>query len=594
MSRWFDLEITNRSSKAEEAARILKERIHDIPVLELEFALCHLHIVFNDGHVEGYMLQMDASVDQKVRVDISAGCRRDFIAGVGELLKRFMSASDPSELELGSWAFAPRHPMRVHYMPGHFGNSFEVCWSGEMNRYLEDLALAGASGYGDWFDPNDMPDPYRSHVFHSTSMFLWRRKKEWMTYSQRLGLDNVLVVTPNIGFVDQMRPEWVGVRDHELRVQGQVLCPSKQEARQVIIQNHRNLFTDLHASGIQLDKLVCVPYDDGGCACHACQPYYPVFLKLVQEIVGVAREYYPELKIDICGWWTSEEERQQLREFIDGPAREWFSCFQYSATYGVYALPDIRPQIGDMRLGSFLHIGFSNDRRDVYIKTGIHSAPDRLQSVIRSFDAQQCQGFMTYNESFGDHYNAFVASQLGWNPSASVREITVFYCHLILGLRGEHASRMTEVLMDMQFLDSARAREWKRILVDLEPHIRVHRVQPWAFAHIRLKAELMYLDHEIETYLNKGNQVGADGRIRDGAQADGDAAESESIFHPVLPLMQKRLELSEQLWRQVYGLGVLRHILIPELMLPAWHKEYLDQTSVSVDHIRSGTMSSEA
>lgn len=571
LSRWFDLEVVHCSEAAEEANRILEERTREIPDNGAAHQRCHLQVTFIDRQMTGYALRLTSDTEdrEKVSVEIGAGQRRNFIAGVGELLKRLLAATSRSSLACGSWEFTPEYQSRVHYMPAHFGNSFEVAWSGEMRRYLEDLALAGASGYGDWFDPNDMPDPYHPHVYHSTSMFIWRRKKEWLSYSQQLGLDNVLVVTPNIGFVDQMRPEWVGVRDHRLRVQGQVLCPSNEAARAVILQNHRHLFADLQASGVRITKVVCAPYDDGGCGCSACQPYYPVFLDLIHDVYNVAKAHYPELKIDICGWWTSEEEMKQLQYFAAGPAREWFGSYQFSATYGVFALPDVRSQIDDLSLGCFLHIGFSNDNRDVYTKTGVHSASQRLQSVIRSFRAQQCQGFMTYNESFGDHYNAFVASQLGWNPDASVREITEFYCRLILGLTGEYADILAGLLLEMQHLDNSKAAQWKQALSEIRPHIRIHSWQPWAFEHIAMKAELMSLDYQIEL------QSGTD-------------------MLNVLPQIRQRLDLSERLWRQVYGLGVLRHILIPERMLPEWYQTYRQYVSDSNGNIDSGTMSLDA
>jgi hypothetical protein len=35
----------------------------------------------------------------------------------------------------------PKFPIRIHYMPAHFGNSFEVVWPLEMQRYMEDMAI---------------------------------------------------------------------------------------------------------------------------------------------------------------------------------------------------------------------------------------------------------------------------------------------------------------------------------------------------------------------------------------------------------------------------------------------------------------------
>ncbi|NCB64290.1 MAG: hypothetical protein EOM52_11960 [Clostridia bacterium] len=137
-----------------------------------------------------------------------------------------------------------------------------------------------------------MPDPYNPHVFCSISMTLWARKKEFLKIAKRLGLDTMLWVAHNVGFVDQMRPEWVGVKSHEHRVQGQVLCPSIPQAREVCLQNHKNLFCDLLQSGVEIDKVCFGPYDDGGCACELCQPYYPTFLSMVTEIMDISQLPY--------------------------------------------------------------------------------------------------------------------------------------------------------------------------------------------------------------------------------------------------------------------------------------------------------------
>ncbi|MBO9605683.1 MAG: hypothetical protein J7639_07015 [Paenibacillaceae bacterium] len=543
MQRRFAALCADVCPEAREAARIAEERLAELPGKAEQAE--SLTLAFRLRDADGYTLAMD----ETGTVVIEASRTRDFIAGVGALLEVLLAQGGrPGTMRIER---KPALQERIHYMPGHFGNSFEVCASGEMRRYLEDMALAGASGYGDWFDPNDMPDPYRPHVYHSSSMFLWRRKKEWLAYSAKLGLDNIVIVTPNVGFVDQMRPEWVGVRDHKLRVQGQVLCPSNPEARGVILDNQRRLFADLRQAGIPVARIVCAPYDDGGCACDRCQPYYPVFLALVGDIYETIRPSYPELKVDICGWWTSETESAQLRAFAEGTARDWYGSFLASAAYGVFELPDIRSQIGGMALGCFLHVGFSHDRRDVYIKSGVHIAPRRIRSVVRSFGAQRCDGFVTYNESFGDHYNTFIAGRLGWNLDADLRDETLFYVRLMFGLSGEAAERLADVLLDMEALDEERAAAWLDTLRELKPSVRVHPAQPWAFAHIEAKAELMALDRTIAAAL---------------AQEGG--------FELALPAMRERLARSERLWRFDYGFGVLRHILVPRNMLPEWYVEY--------------------
>ena len=534
--------------EAREAARIAVERIAEIASRAGNPERV-LHLKFVRGATEGFVLTVDSEA-----AIVSASIPREFVAGVGKLLELLRAAPSGGDMPTGRWEDNPRFPIRFHYMPAHFGNSFEVAWPGEMQRYMEDMALWGTSGYGDWFDPNDMPDPYNPHVYCSSSMTLWQRKKDFMRRANTLGLDTMLGIAHNVGFLDQMRPEWVGVRSLKHRVQGQVLCPSIPAARAICLRNHENLFMDLVESGVRLNKLAYGAYDDGGCACDRCQPYFPTFLKMVAEIHEIARRYFPGIKADLCGWWVAEEEVRQLKAFIAGPAKEWFNTFQFSVAYEAWATPESSSALAGLPLSVFFHIGYSNDNRDVYLTNGIHSAPKRIRSVIQGFAGAGSQGFHTYNESFGDHYNQFLCTRLGRHPDADIHELTLDYVRQMYSLLGKDAEDMMAVLMEMEMLESEKSSGWAVELERLRPRVTVPVRQPWAFEHVVLKADLMSLDHQIGT---------------------GESWRNINDVEPFLSLIKKRLDLSEKLWRTVYGLGILRHIFVPAFMMPVWHKNYL-------------------
>lgn len=523
------------SSLAGEAARIATERLGELPE---KLPMSALRLVQRSG--DGFWLQVDAAG----HVTIGAAESVNFIAGVGKLLELVLESVDvrrplaPVERE-----YLPKHSLRCHYLPGHFGNAFEVCSPGEMFRYLEDLALSGANGYGDWFDVNDMPDPYHSHVYCSNSMSLWQKKKQWLHFSTRLGMGNYLAAKTNLGYLDQMRPEWVGVRG--ARVQGQILCPSNPDARAVGMGNLRAVFDDLSSSGVKIERVSYGPYDDGGCACEKCQPYYSVFLGQVAQAHPMLQKYYPSLVGYLGGWWLGPEEFAQVREFVGGSARDWFAGFNFSASYDVFEVPDLRPSLGEVPLGCFLHLSFSGDRRDVYYKSGGHSAPRRIQSVIRSFEPAGCHGFVSYNETFGDHFNAFVAGKLAWDPDLDIRQIAEFYGRLILGLRGPALQKTVDVLLEMESLDEASAAEWERTLSSVRGRIVTHPRQKWAYEHLVKKARLIALDHRIT---------------------------SEEPSRAVQELMEERIRVTEELWRDDYGLGVMRHAFVPDLMMPDWYR----------------------
>jgi hypothetical protein len=511
-----------------------------------------LQIDFADDAIHGFNLEMKNGTAR-----ITAREPREFIAGAGRLLAVLRASGGSRDWPQGQWREDPPQSLRTHYLPGHFGNSFEVAWPNEMQWYLEDLALWGSSGYNDWFDPNDMPDPFHPHVYCSGSMSLWHRKKEFMRRAKKLGLDIGLGITHNVGFLDQMRPEWTGVRSLKHRVQGQVLCPSIPEARAVCLRNHENLFADLAETGVQIDSFTYAPYDDGGCACEKCQPYFPTFLKMAAEIQEIARRYFPKAKGNLCGWWMTAEELRQVADFVNGPARNWFGVFQISVAYDAFGGPDAGREaiLNDLSLGIFFHIAYSGDKRDVYLTTGAHSAPRRIQSVLRGVKDQGLLGFVTYNESFGDHFNQFLCTRLARVPDAELTELIRDYCRQMYRLGGEDLDTMATVLGELESLSPEKAAGWADTLSRLRPRVVVPERQPWAFEHFAIKAELLALDHRIGT---------------------GEDWKSAHEVEPILPLIRKRLDLSERLWRGVYGLGVLRHIFTPLFMLPAWHRRYAD------------------
>ncbi len=119
-----------------------------------------------------------------------------------------------------------------------------------------------------------------------------------------------------------------------------------------------------------------------------------------------------------------------------------------------------------------------------------------------------------------------------------------------------------------------KAGKWLETLNRLKPSVKTPGYQNWAFAHVEKKAELMLLDYRIGT---------------------GKEWSKREDVKPYLALIDRRLELSEKLWREVYGFGILRHIFIPDRVLPEWYFNYKKLFPDQEGNIRPGAaMSSEA
>ena len=96
-----------------------------------------------------------------------------------------------------------------------------------------------------------------------------------------------LHIWPNHVFLDQLRPHLVANRTRRVpgqRVVGHPLCPSKPEARALMLDNFDRQFRDLADHGIPLAAFTAWTYDAGGCMCDDCAPYILTFARLLKEI----------------------------------------------------------------------------------------------------------------------------------------------------------------------------------------------------------------------------------------------------------------------------------------------------------------------
>jgi hypothetical protein len=166
--------------------------------------------------------------------------------------------------ETGHHASAAAQPLfavRELYAPGHFGNSYEVMGENQMRGMLAEAAWWGFNRYGDWFDTQDCSDPFAEKKWVQLAHALWDRKKANFRSAQALGLACDLLITPNHVYVDQCSPHLLAVKKG--RIFGQLICPSKPEARAIILRNYENLLGDLARAGVRLKAISACPCDFG-------------------------------------------------------------------------------------------------------------------------------------------------------------------------------------------------------------------------------------------------------------------------------------------------------------------------------------------
>ena len=433
--------------------------------------------------------------------------------------------------------------VRVLYAPGHFGNSYEVAGEREMREILVEAKHWGFTHYGDWFDTVDCSDPFASRLCN-LGRALWERKKANFRTAQSLGFRTVLVLTPNHVYLDQCVPELRAKAGG--RIFGQLLCPSKPEARRIILRNYRNLFADLAKAGVRLDALSACPYDYGGCKCEACAPWILTFAKLCREIHAIAEKYHPGIEMHFIGWWWSAQEHRLFTDWADKEAPGWARSIALHIPYGCVDVSDVPLPKGCERW-AFVHIGYAERAtpRDVYGHLGPVVAADRLERTVAALARHGCTGVMAYSEGIYDDVNKALLAGLGSGRYQSADDVLEAYAARYFGADPATARRWAAWL---RAWGKPFQRNPDEAAKALEALLATGPKRSWRLAQWEAKTRLMALNAKV----GKGPKWTPE-RL---AAADAFWAEKE------------RLD------RQVYGLGPLRHVLNRRYCPLPWYREW--------------------
>lgn len=445
---------------------------------------------------------------------------------------------------------APRFAVRELYAPAHFGNSYEVVGEREMRDLLAEAAEWGFNRYGDWFDTIDCSDPFAAPHQWNLGHELWARKKANFRSAQSLGLPCDLIITPNHVYADQCLPDLLAQK--AARIFGQLICPSKPAAREVILRNYEHLFADLAEAGVRLAAICPGPYDYGGCACPDCEPWILTFAQLMREIHAVAEQYHPGVEAHFVGWWWSEEEHRLFAEWADREAPGWVKSIYLHIPYGSTDVSDVPLPAGCERR-AFVHIGYGEGAspRDVYGHLGPVIAAERLSQTVEDLEKHGCTGWMAYSEGVSDDVNKALLAGLSSGEFAGADAVLASYAEHYFGADSETAKQW-----------AAWLRRWGRpFSVDVEGAVaalvRLVQSSPeslWRLHQWEAKLQLLRLNGEIGP---------------DGDWTPERLAKAEEFW-----------AAQERLQRDTWGLGPVRHVLARRFTPLPWYKtwaEYQDE-----------------
>ena len=416
-------------------------------------------------------------------------------------------------------------PVRELYGPAHFGNAYEVMGAAEMADYLAEVKWMGFNSYSDWFTATDVNDPYSPEHADEKSMNRFEKKKAVYLAAREAGLKLNVIICPNHVYLNQLEDKGLAAKKGCL-IQGQLICPSTPRGREIILDNHRNWFADTAKAGIKFNTVTAFAYDYGGCACDKCAPWILTSAKLTREIHRIAKEYHPEIEPWYCSWWWTGNDHRLFNNWAASDAPGWLRGMTMHIEYGQTRPKDVPVPAGCRKL-AFVHIGYSESRGyATYGKMGPVFGKNRIPATIAELRRLGFGGYQAYSEGLFDDVNKMVLAGLSSGRFADLDEALKAYARRFLG--ADEADSVHWARLLGQSVDPANPAELRKELDRLAAKVPTNwRIAQW---HSRL----LLVEHANAKDANRF------------------------------------LDAQKALYRDVYRLGKVDHVLDPAVGRPAW------------------------
>jgi hypothetical protein len=341
------------------------------------------------------------------------------------------------------------------------------------------------------------------------------------------------------------------------RVFGQLICPSQPRARQVILKNYDNLFADLARAGVRLTHLNTCPYDFGGCRCKQCEPWILTYVELSREIFLVARKHYPQIRMDMVGWWWTAEEHRLLADWVDRHAPGWIDHIYLHLPYGATRVADVPLPKGCGR-GAFVHISYAEQAapRDMYGHLGPLIAAERLQKTVSDLKTQGVTAVMAYSEGVFDDVNKAILAGLASGRQPTADEVLRAYARRYFGADAATAGLWAAWLkawgkpFDVDTRQSAAT---------LQMLLKRTRKESWRLRQWELKQQLFAIHRQI---------------------GPGTEWTPER-----LAAVERFWAVQEQIRRGLWGLGPQRHVFARQYTPLPWYASWAKFTAAHVQEI---------
>jgi len=354
-------------------------------------------------------------------IRIAGGNSRGVLYGIGKFLRTSRYA--PGGFIPGTWrgTSAPKCLVRAIYLATHFNNFYEAAPQADVEHYIQDLGLWGYNTvlvhYPTW-QFGALTDP-------AAQKWLGRFKL-LLAGARRCGLQVGLLQCSNQGY--KTTPEdlrGVKVPGNFRGNFGVNLCPSKPEARRVLMQLYGALFDEFKEPG--LDYLEFWPYDEGGCACGQCWPWGARgYVSLSRDIAQLFRARFPAGKVILSTWgFENENDANPDGEWVGltkalQDDKTWVELLMADGHGNYFPRFPLESGVpGGLPLLNFPEISmFGMGPWGGY---GANPAPAHFQALWDRIK-HQAAGGAPYSEGIYEDINKAICAQFYWDPERKAEE----------------------------------------------------------------------------------------------------------------------------------------------------------------------------
>ena len=177
----------------------------------------------------------------------------------------------------------------------HIKNWYEVHSLEDNQQLLRDIAGMGFNDLWITFERGMVYNYLDPDTADEYSRQFWHKLGELSKTAKQLGMRVTVLDEINTVFLDQYHdPEKSrfiaeGPKTFPSLKRPWQFCPSKPEAREIILRNHEESIKNFPV----IDALVLWPYDNGGCGCDQCHPWPKTFFDLSKIVAEMLRYLSP-------------------------------------------------------------------------------------------------------------------------------------------------------------------------------------------------------------------------------------------------------------------------------------------------------------